>query len=240
MSRPLSSASPLLSLSDVGLRVAHSAGAIDILHHISLQIHAGESVAIIGPSGSGKTSLMMLMAGLERPTSGEIALHGTAMQHLSEEALTNLRRQHVGIVFQSFHLIPSMTALENVSLPLELAHGADGATISARAAQALEAVGLGHRVQHYPSEMSGGEQQRVAIARACVGRPSLLLADEPTGNLDQETGKHITDLLFSLHATHGITLVLVTHDAALAARCGRIVHIQDGCITQTTTQPNPS
>ena len=200
---------------------------IHILRGIDLNIQSGEAVGLVGPSGSGKTSLLMLLAGLERPTGGSIHVAGEALETLDEDALARLRRRRVGIVFQAFHLIPTMTALENVAIPLELA-GVPDATAIARAS--LEAVGLGHRLSHLPGQMSGGEQQRVALARAFAPAPSLLLADEPTGNLDGATGHAVMDLLFDLRARHGTTLLLITHDPALAARCGRIIRIADGLI----------
>ncbi len=180
---------------------------------------------MVGPSGSGKSSLLMLMGGLERATSGQITALGHDLTAMSEDALARLRRDHMGVVFQSFHLIPTMTALENVATPLELAGHADAFS---RALSELESVGLAHRANHYPSQLSGGEQQRVALARAAAPRPDILLADEPTGNLDSSTGTQIIDLLFDLSAKHGATLVLVTHDEALAARCDRILHLRDG------------
>ena len=179
----------------------------------------------MGPSGSGKTSLLMILAGLEAATAGTVRVAGQALTGLSEDALARFRRTTVGIVFQAFHLIPTMTALENVSIPMELAGAPDAA---ARAAEALKAVGLGHRLTHLPGQLSGGEQQRVALARAFAPRPRLLLADEPTGNLDAATGHVVMDLLFGLQASHGTTLLLITHDPALAARCGRQVRIADG------------
>lgn len=200
-------------------------GALTILHDVSLRVTEGEALGIIGPSGSGKTSLLMLLAGLERPTRGTIRIAATTLGHLDEDALARFRRETMGIVFQSFQLIPTMTALENVLVPLELAGRADGAT-AARAA--LDAVGLGHRLDHLPGELSGGEQQRVALARAFVTRPRLLLADEPTGNLDSRTGAAVMDLLFSLQRQYGTTLILITHDPALAARCDRRLRVEDG------------
>ncbi len=209
------------------LTVPAAAGPVNILGGVDLDLARGESVGLVGPSGSGKTSLLMLLAGLERATGGQISLDGHDMTALSEDALARLRRDTVGIVFQSFHLIPTMTALENVALPLELA-GAPGAT--ARAEASLRAVGLGHRLTHLPGQLSGGEQQRVAVARAFVPEPALLLADEPTGNLDVATGRAVMDLLFDLQARAGTTLLLITHDPALAARCGRRLHMRDGLI----------
>jgi len=188
---------------------------------------AGETLALVGPSGSGKSSLLMLMGGLERATTGQVSALGQDLGKLGEDALARLRRGNMGVVFQSFHLIPTLTALENVAVPLELAGVADAMD---RAAEQLKAVGLAARAKHYPSQMSGGEQQRVALARATAPRPRLILADEPTGNLDSATGAAIIDLLFDLSAQHGATLVLVTHDAALSARCDRTVALQDGRI----------
>ncbi|MFU8816498.1 MAG: ABC transporter ATP-binding protein [Pseudomonadales bacterium] len=198
---------------------------ITVLDNVDLDIHRGESVAIVGPSGSGKTTLLLLLAGLERPASGSISIQDTDLAALDADGLADLRRDHVGIIFQSFHLIPSLTALGNVALPLEIA-GRPEATQQAR--QMLERVGLGARIQHHPAQMSGGEQQRVAIARALVHRPSLVLADEPTGNLDKRTGQKVSDLLFSLHDAMGSTLVLVTHDEQLARRCDRQLRLEDG------------
>ncbi len=222
-----SSASPLIDLRGVTLTLASLAGEVNVLRGIDLSITQGETVGIVGPSGSGKTSLMMVMAGLEQASGGQIQVAGRDLRVLDEDSLARFRRQEVGIVFQSFHLIPVMTALENVAVPLELA-GADDAFDRAR--DQLQAVGLGHRLDHYPGQLSGGEQQRVALARAFAARPRLLLADEPTGNLDQTTGRAIVDLLFQMHRQHGTTLVLITHDPALAARCGRSIRVEDGRI----------
>jgi putative ABC transport system ATP-binding protein len=197
------------------------------LHGISLDVQAGETLALVGPSGSGKSSLLMLMGGLERATSGTITALDYDLSAMDEDALARFRRENMGVVFQNFHLIPTMTALENVATPLELAGRKDALE---RAKAELEAVGLGHRADHYPSQMSGGEQQRVAFARACAPSPRLLLADEPTGNLDQSTGETIMDLLFDLHAKRDTTLVLVTHSNALAERCERVVRLRDGRI----------
>ncbi len=216
---------PILTLDKVCLSLTGNAGRIDILHDITLGIAAGERLGLTGPSGSGKSSLLMLMGGLERATSGEIHVAGQALGPMSEDALARFRRDRLSVVFQSFHLIPTMTALENVATPLELAGHRDA---FARAELALDEVGLAARAGHYPSELSGGEQQRVALARAMAPRPALLLADEPTGNLDSATGETIIALLFNLSAAHGTTLVLVTHDSALAARCDRVVQLVDG------------
>ncbi|HKD21442.1 MAG TPA: ABC transporter ATP-binding protein [Rhizomicrobium sp.] len=214
-------------LEDVRLTLASAAGPVNILTGISLRIAKGETVALLGPSGSGKSSLLMVAAGLEAPTSGRVQVAGTDLARLGEDALARFRRAHVGIVFQSFHLIPTMTALENVAVPLEL-QGAKDAFARARAE--LEAVGLGSRLEHYPSQLSGGEQQRVALARAMAPRPEVLFADEPTGNLDGHTGKDVADLLFALQVRAGTTLFLVTHEESLARRCQRIVRLKDGAI----------
>ncbi|WP_425040288.1 ABC transporter ATP-binding protein [Primorskyibacter sp. S187A] len=216
---------PVLSLKDVHLALDGNAGRVDILHGITLQVRRGETLGLIGPSGSGKSSLLMVMGGLERATGGEITALTRDLTAMDEDALARFRRDHMGVVFQSFHLIPTMTALENVATPLELA-GDRGAF--ERAAAELDAVGLSHRENHYPAQMSGGEQQRVALARASVTRPDILLADEPTGNLDGANGAAIMDLLFGLRDRHGATLVLVTHSHALADRCDRVVRLRDG------------
>jgi len=223
MQRP----APAINLEDVRLRLASAAGPVDILNGVSLEVAEGEAIALLGPSGSGKSSLLMVAAGLEAASSGRVTVAGTDITRLGEDALARFRRGRVGIVFQSFHLIPTMTALENVAVPLELL-GARDAFERARAE--LEAVGLGARVDHYPGQLSGGEQQRVALARAMAPRPSVLFADEPTGNLDGATGADIADLLFALHARAHTTLFLVTHEEALARRCGRIVRLKDGRI----------
>ncbi|MFC5740249.1 ABC transporter ATP-binding protein [Dyella tabacisoli] len=215
----------LLDVRDVSKSVQGPEGRLDILNKVSLQVYDGESFAIVGASGSGKTTLLGLLAGLDTPSAGSIALHGHALEQLDEEARADLRRRLVGFVFQSFHLLPALTAEENVMLPLEL-EGSDDAR--SRAREALEAVGLTPRRRHYPAQLSGGEQQRVAIARAFVHGPRLLFADEPTGNLDQRTGHHISDLLFALNHDHRTTLVLVTHDIKLAARCTRQVELDNG------------
>ena len=215
----------ILSLNDAELSLDGNAGRVDILKGITLDIARGTSVGLIGPSGAGKSSLLMLLGGLERATGGQVSALGHDLTALGEDALARFRREHMGIVFQSFHLIPTMTALENVATPLELAGAADAFD---RAAEELTAVGLGERLDHYPSQMSGGEQQRVALARAAAPRPDILLADEPTGNLDGATGQAIMDLLFGLQERHGATLVLVTHAPELAERCDRIVRLTDG------------
>ena len=211
---------------DLRLTVPSAAGPVNILQGVDLDVAAGEAVGLVGPSGSGKTSLLMVLAGLERATSGEVWVAGMRLTGLGEDALARFRRDTIGIVFQSFHLIPAMTALENVSVPLELAGVRDA---RARAEGALAAVGLGHRLTHLPGQLSGGEQQRVALARAFAPRPRLILADEPTGNLDAATGAAVMDLLFGLQGERGTTLLLITHDAGLARRCGRQVAMADGC-----------
>ncbi|THD75923.1 ABC transporter ATP-binding protein [Thalassobius vesicularis] len=216
---------PVLSLSGVGLSLNGNAGLVEILHAISLDVQRGESLGLVGPSGSGKSSLLMLMGGLESATTGTITALGQDLTAMSEDQLARFRRQHMGVVFQSFHLIPTMTALENVATPLELAGHADAFD---RAMEELRAVGLAARADHYPSQMSGGEQQRVALARASAPRPQILLADEPTGNLDGTNGTAIIELLFGLRDRHGATLVLVTHADDLASRCDRVIRLRDG------------
>ncbi|MFT5786303.1 MAG: putative ABC transport system ATP-binding protein [Ascidiaceihabitans sp.] len=218
---------PVLSLKNASLSLDGNAGRVDILHGINLDIETAETVGLVGPSGSGKSSLLMLMGGLEQATSGTILALGHDLTAMNEDALARFRRDHMGVVFQSFHLIPTMTALENVATPLELAGVKDAFD---RAADELADVGLSHRADHYPSQMSGGEQQRVALARASVARPQILLADEPTGNLDGANGAAIMDLLFGLRDKHGATLVLVTHSNTLAARCDRVIRLEDGHI----------
>ena len=218
---------PILSLRNVSLSLLGNAGSIDILHDISLDVTTGESLGLIGPSGSGKSSLLMLMGGLEMATQGQIIALGQDLTDQNEDELALFRRDNMGVVFQSFHLIPTMTALENVATPLELAGHGDAFE---RAAAELNAVGLGDRMDHYPNQMSGGEQQRVALARAAAPRPKLLLADEPTGNLDETNGRAIVDLLFELRDRHGATLILVTHSRELAARCDRVIRLRDGRI----------
>lgn len=204
-----------------------NAGRVDILHDISLNVETGETLGLIGPSGSGKSSLLMLMGGLEQATGGETTALGQDLTNMDEDGLARFRRDNMGVVFQSFHLIPTMTALENVATPLELAGVPDAFE---RAEAELTAVGLGHRSGHYPSQMSGGEQQRVALARASAPRPRILLADEPTGNLDEANGKAIMDMLFDLRDRFGATLIMVTHSLELAERCDRIVRLRDGRI----------
>ncbi|MBB4266062.1 ABC transporter ATP-binding protein [Roseospira visakhapatnamensis] len=223
-----SAVAPAIRLDDLHLTLAGPAGRVNILRGVDLTVPAGEAVGVVGPSGAGKSTLLMVIAGLERPTSGHVMVAGQDMGALDEDALARFRRDHVGVVFQGFHLIPTMTAEENVAVPLEFAGRRDAFAV-ARAQ--LEAVGLGHRLGHYPGQLSGGEQQRVALARAFAPRPRLLLADEPTGNLDGETGRTVMDLLFRLHDEQGTTLMLITHDPALAARCDRAIHIEDGLIT---------
>jgi putative ABC transport system ATP-binding protein len=216
-----------IELRDLDLSLGRGAARVHVLRKISLDIARGEAVGLVGPSGSGKSTLLMTMAGLERADSGTIRIDGVALQHLSEDALARFRGAKIGIVFQAFHLIPTMTALENVAAPLELAGARDA---FARAAAELAAVGLAERKAHYPAQLSGGEQQRVALARALAPQPSLLIADEPTGNLDEATGRAIIELLFALRAARGATLVLVTHDLALAARCDRTIRLRSGRI----------
>jgi putative ABC transport system ATP-binding protein len=219
--------SDVISLSRIDLSLGTGAAKVHILKDINLHIKSGEAVGLIGPSGSGKSTLLMVMAGLERPDRGDVVLQGVSFNTLDEDGLARFRGQNIGIVFQSFHLIPTMTALENVAVPLELAGASDA---NARAAAELQAFGLGERLHHYPAQLSGGEQQRVALARALAPNPSILVADEPTGNLDETTGKQIIDLLFATHAERGMTLVLVTHDNGLAQRCDRVVKLRSGRI----------
>ena len=223
-----------MQVRNLHLTVPSAAGPVNILRGIDLDIAAGEAVGIIGPSGSGKTSLLMVLAGLERASAGTIMLAGQAVTAMDEDALARLRRSAIGIVFQAFHLISTMTALENVAVPLELA-GVPDAMVRAR--RALEAVELAHRPTHLPGQLSGGEQQRVALARAFAPRPRLLLADEPTGNLDQATGDAVMDLLFRLRAEIGTTLMLITHDPHLAARCSRRIHLADGRVAEIDLSP---
>jgi putative ABC transport system ATP-binding protein len=218
---------PAIVLDQVALTLSSAAGPVNILHGVSLLVPNGQTVALTGPSGSGKSSLLMVAAGLERPSGGRIQVAGTDITNMGEDAAARFRRGRVGIVFQSFHLIPTMTALENVAVPLEL-NGADNAWD--RAAAELKAVGLADRTHHYPGQLSGGEQQRVALARAMGPRPQILFADEPTGNLDSANGESIADLLFGLNAERGATLFLVTHEENLARRCQRIVRLESGRI----------
>ena len=217
----------ILNLSDAALTPDGNAGRVDILHGISAEIRRAETVALTGPSGSGKSSLLMLMGGLETASAGRITALGQDITAMDEDVLARFRRGNMGVVFQSFHLIPTMTALENVATPLELAGHKDAFE---RAEAELAAVGLAQRAGHYPVQLSGGEQQRVALARASAPRPRILLADEPTGNLDETTGKAIMDLLFGLQDRHGATLIMVTHAPELAARCDRVIRLRDGRI----------
>jgi putative ABC transport system ATP-binding protein len=219
---------PIVSLRDLRLTIPAASGPVTILRGVDLDVEAGERIGILGPSGSGKTSLLMLVAGLERASGGAITVAGTDLASLDEDSRARFRLAHLGIVFQSFHLIPTMTALENVAVPLELAGRADATAV---AAGALSRVGLGHRLTHRPSQLSGGEQQRVALARAIAPGPRLLLADEPTGNLDGETGGLVMDLLFTLCSDFGATLLLITHDPGLAARCDRTITIRNGTLS---------
>ena len=229
MTSSIHSGGPLVVLEDVHLTLESPAGSVNILRGVSLEIDAGETVSLIGPSGSGKSTVMMVMGGLERPSVGRVRLDGNDLGALNEDALARLRRVHIGIVFQAFHLIPTMTALENVALPLELGGRRDAFSVAARG---LAAVGLHHRVTHYPGQLSGGEQQRVAIARAFITEPKLLLADEPTGNLDAATGRLVIDCLFEHQARHSTTLLLITHDPSVAERCERQIHLLDGRIVE--------
>lgn len=223
-------AEAVLSLKDAQLTLSGNAGAVEILKGITLDVDRGETLGLVGPSGSGKSSLLMLMGGLERATGGTVMALGHELTTMNEDALARFRLNHMGVVFQSFHLIPTMTALENVATPLELAGAKDAFE---RAEAELRAIGLGARLDHYPSQMSGGEQQRVALARAAAPRPEILLADEPTGNLDGVTGQVIMDLLFKLRDKYGTTIVLVTHAPELAERCDRIVRLNDGRIEES-------
>ena len=224
-------ANTAIALDGVNLALGGGAARVHILRDIALNIGRGEAVALLGPSGSGKSTLLMVMTGLERVDSGSVVVAGQDLRRLDEDALARFRGKHVGIVFQAFHLIPTMTALENVAVPLELA-GADDAL--ARAEQELTAVGLGARLHHYPAELSGGEQQRVALARATAPKPAIVVADEPTGNLDETTGLDIIELLFRGQRERGTTLVLVTHDTELAARCDRVLRMHSGRIAAPT------
>jgi putative ABC transport system ATP-binding protein len=216
-----------IEIRDLDLSLGRGPARVHILQGISLTIARGEAVGLVGPSGSGKSTLLMTLAGLERPDRGEIVIDGVPLTGMSEDRLAKFRGARIGIVFQSFHLIPTMTALENVAAPLELAGAADAFK---RAEAELAAVGLRQRLSHYPAQLSGGEQQRVALARALAPRPAILVADEPTGNLDEATGQAIVELLFELRAERGATLVLVTHDADLAARCDRTIRLRSGRI----------
>lgn len=222
----------IIDLKNADLTLGRDAARVHVLKSVNLGIGRGEAIGIVGPSGSGKSTLLMVLAGLERLDGGSLHINGAALHSMSEDELAAFRGRQIGIVFQSFHLIPNMTALENVAVPLELA-GAGNAF--ERAASELKAVGLGERMQHYPGQLSGGEQQRVAIARALAPNPPLLIADEPTGNLDGETGTRIADLLFAKQRERGMTMLLVTHDPALAARCEKQVHMQSGRILGAET-----
>jgi putative ABC transport system ATP-binding protein len=222
---------PVIRLTDVHLRLGEGASAVDVLKGVSLEVARGEATGIVGPSGSGKSTLLMVVAGLERVDRGSVEVAGAVLNGRSEDWIAAFRGRTIGIVFQSFHLIPNMTALENVAVPLELAGHPDPFGVARRE---LSAVGLADRLTHYPGELSGGEQQRVAIARALAPDPAILVADEPTGNLDQATGRHIADLLFSKASERGTTLLLVTHDPALAARCARQVAMRSGSIEVAT------
>lgn len=216
---------PVIALKEVHLTLGEGAGRVHILKGIDLQIEAGASVGLVGPSGSGKSTLLMVMAGLERADTGSVTIAGSELGPLSEDQLAQFRGRNVGIIFQSFHLVPNMTALENVAVPLEL--GGDREAFEKARAE-LDAVGLGHRLHHYPAQLSGGEQQRVAVARALVVEPKILIADEPTGNLDDETGTQIVELMFEAQKTRKTTLVLVTHDPSLAERCDRVIRVRSG------------
>lgn len=222
----------MIELADVQLTLPSAAGPVHILRGLDLAVGAGELVSVLGPSGSGKSSMMMIIAGLERATAGRVAVAGQDFAAMDEDDLAQFRRETLGIVFQDFHLVPTMTALENVAIPLELSGRADA---EARAAESLESVGLGHRLRHYPGQLSGGEQQRAALARALAGQPKLILADEPTGNLDGDTGAQVIDLLFRLCAERGSTLLLITHDINLAKRCARSVRLRDGLVLDDTS-----
>ena len=220
-------APPAVRLKGLEVTLESAAGPVEILRGLDLAVPEGEALGVVGPSGSGKSTLLMILAGLERASAGLVEVAGRDLAPMGEDALARFRRDAVGVVFQSFHLVPTMTALENVAVPLEFAGRPEAFDL----AQAeLEAVGLGHRLHHYPGQLSGGEQQRVALARAVAPEPKILLADEPTGNLDGATGEEIVRLVFDLHARKGATLILITHDPALAARCDRVVHLRDGLI----------
>lgn len=220
---------PVLSLQNAALSLEGNAGRVDILHGITLSVNQGETLGLVGPSGSGKSSLLMLMGGLEQATGGSVKALGQDLAGMDEDHLARFRRDTMGVVFQNFHLIPTMTALENVATPLELAGHKDA---FAQAEAELDSVGLSHRRDHYPAQLSGGEQQRVALARASAPRPQILLADEPSGNLDEANGAAIVDLLFGLRDKHGATLVLVTHSHILADRCDRVVRLRDGRVAE--------
>ena len=224
---------PAIALSGINLSLGRGPARVHILKDIDLHIGGGEAVGLIGPSGSGKSTLLMVMAGLERPDSGSVVIAGEDLGRLDEDGLARFRGRRIGIVFQSFHLIPTMTALENVAVPLELAGDGDAFD---RAAHELGAVGLADRLGHYPAQLSGGEQQRVALARALAPNPAILVADEPTGNLDEATGQQVVDLLFAGHAARNTTLVLVTHDPMLAARCDRVIRMRSGRLDPLTAR----
>lgn len=228
---------PIIRLENVDLTLGHAASAVHVLKDVSLSIAEGQSAGIVGPSGSGKSTLLMVLAGLERIDGGSVTIAGETISRMSEDEAAAFRGANIGIVFQSFHLIPNMTALENVAVPLELANVRDAFDIARRE---LEAVGLGERLSHYPGQLSGGEQQRVAIARALAPSPAVLIADEPTGNLDTDTGRQIADLLFAQQAERGTTMLLVTHDPALAARCSRQIRVRSGEIENDSTRTRAS
>ncbi len=228
--------SPIVKLDNLYLTLKSDAGPVNILRGIDMSILQGETVGIVGPSGSGKSTLMSIMAGLETPSEGHVSVAGNRLDQMSEDELARFRRDNIGIVFQSFHLVPTMTALENVAIPLELAGRSDA---FAAAKKKLEAVGLGERASHYPAQLSGGEQQRVALARAVCTEPKILLADEPTGNLDGKTGELIVDLMFELHDAHDSTLILITHDDDLAAKCDRIIRVEDGRVKELSEAAEP-
>ncbi len=221
--------SPIVHLENVSLTLKSDAGPVNILRGIDMSIMPGETVGIVGPSGSGKSTLMSIMAGLEKPSQGQVTMGGNRLDVMSEDDLARFRRDNIGIVFQSFHLVPTMTALENVAIPLELAGRKDAFEV---AAEKLAAVGLGERSSHYPSQLSGGEQQRVALARAVCTEPKILLADEPTGNLDGATGELIVDLMFKLHDAQDTTMILITHDDTLAKKCDRVIRVEDGRVLE--------
>jgi len=215
----------MITLREVQMNYPLEQGEVQVLQEVNLTIQPGESAAVVGPSGSGKTTLLLLLAGLDQPTTGSIEIEGTRISSLSADEMADLRRDRIGIIFQSFHLIPSLSAIGNVTLPLEIAGDPDALD---KAREMLNRVGLNHRMEHYPNQLSGGEQQRVAIARALVHQPPLILADEPTGNLDKNTGASVSDLLFDLHDNLGTTLVMVTHDPQMAMRCDRQLHLDEG------------
>ncbi|MDJ0684320.1 MAG: ABC transporter ATP-binding protein [Alphaproteobacteria bacterium] len=225
----------VIDLRDLRLTLGSEAGEVNILRGIDLAVTAGETISVVGPSGSGKTSMLMIVAGLERATGGGVTIGDKDFTALSEDELALFRRDNVGIVFQSFHLVPTMNAVENVAIPLELAGRADAFD---RARHLLERVGLGHRLDHYPGQLSGGEQQRVALARAFAPEPRILLADEPTGNLDGATGEQVIELMFEMSRLHDATLMLITHDPALADRCSRVIRLEDGLIVEDSARPS--